>query len=85
MTDSVTVRILKGEFCHEELIHKKVFILRREACLPATFWREQTEMEKNAVFLLRITEQQTKKAGSNIRNRESLRTVRVWAGWKQQI
>ena len=62
-----------------------VFILRREACLPATFWREQTEMEKNAVFLLRITEQQTKKAGSNIRNRESLRTVRVWAGWKQQI
>jgi len=37
------------------------------------------------IFIERITEQQTKKAGSNIRNRESLRTVRVWAGWKQQI
>ena len=54
--------------------------------LSARYILEGTDRNgKNAVFLLRITEPQTKKAGSNIRNRKSLRTVRVWAGWKQQI
>lgn len=40
----------KGRILPGGVDTQKVFILRREACLPATFWREQTEMEKNAVF-----------------------------------
>ena len=42
MTDSVTVRILKGEFCREELDTQKSFILRARS-LSARYILEGTD------------------------------------------